>query len=123
MNQMEYSNLSLLRLAKGVKFARWRRFRGIDRAMKTRCGNSRCRLLFIPRQHVFQSREEPVDLLAVVIEMARDTDIAIAAEIDDRHFDAELVPDDVLERIGDGGGLFVVVGARGTWAMLPYQAG
>src|SRR5262245_51584258 len=36
--------------------------------------------------------------------MAGDADVAAAAEIDDGDLDAELLPDDVLEGIGDGAG-------------------
>ena len=40
----------------------------------------------------------------VIIEMTRNADVTAAAEIDDGNFDAELLPDRVLERVGHGAG-------------------
>src|SRR5262245_11413787 len=49
-----------------------------------------------------QARDQSIDRVGVVIQMARNAHVPAAAEIDNRDFDAQPLPDGVLQRIGDG---------------------
>lgn len=55
-------------------------------------------------EQMLDAAHEAVDLLGVVVEVAGDANVAAAAEIDDGDFDSEVLPDGVLERVGDGAG-------------------